>query len=225
MSKVEGLRRLPWRLRYDLGSRFASSLRKFSVQITHRHCLVQFNGPVRIGPGFDLYIPDRGSFVVGPGVWFRRGFVCEILEDGRVEIGGGTIFTSNVLIQCSTSISIGKGCAFGQSSLVVDGYHRYRDTETHWMSQGYEFRHIRIGDGAAISDKCTVQADVGERAVVASGSVVNRPIPSFCLAVGSPARVVRYFGPPERRAELVPPRRRRRTEDRFLAEADRGGTP
>jgi acetyltransferase-like isoleucine patch superfamily enzyme len=80
------------------------------------------------------------------------------------------------------------------------------------MRQGYDLRPIHIGDGAGISDKCTIQADVGERAMVASGSVVNRPIPPYCLAMGAPARIVRYFGPPERRAEALALRRRRRRD-------------
>jgi acetyltransferase-like isoleucine patch superfamily enzyme len=167
---------------------------------------------VRLGPGFSLYIPDDGSFVVEPGVDFRRDFRCEIEGDGRVEIGAGTVFTSNTLIQCSTLVSIGKRCAFGQSTLIVDGYHRYQDHERHWMEQGYDHRPIHIGDGAGISDKCTIQADIGERAMIASGSVVNRPIPPYCLAVGAPARVVKYFGPPERREELLATTRRRRRD-------------
>jgi len=209
------LSKLPWVLRYEYGARLASALRLVAVRVTHLHAQVEIRGPVRLGPGFSLYIPDRGTLVVGPGVEFRHGFRCEIRGDGRVEIGAGTVFTSNCLIQCSTLVSIGEQCAFGQSTLVVDGYHRYRDPERHWLEQGYDFRPVHIGAGAGISDKCTVQADVGERAMVASGSVVSRPIPPFCLAVGSPARVIRYFGPPERRSGLVPPRRRRATKDRF----------
>jgi len=141
--------------------------------------------------------------VVGPGVDFRRGFACEIRGQGSVEIGPGSVFTSNVLIQCSTSIRIGARCAFGQSTLIVDGTHRYRDPEVHWMEQGYDHRPLRIGDGAGVSDKCTIQADIGERAMVASGSVVNRAVPPFCLVAGAPARLVRYVGPPERRDELL----------------------
>jgi len=170
---------------------------------------------VYIGPGFQLWIPDHGTLLVGPGVDFRRGFVCEISGEGRVEIGAGTIFTAHALIQCTTSITIGERCAFGQSTVIVDGYHRYRDPASHWLEQGYEFRPIHIGDGVGVSDKCTIQADIGERAMIGSGSVVNRPVPAFCLAVGTPARVVRYFGPPERREEVVRPRARRRTNDRF----------
>lgn len=212
------LNKAPWILRYEYGARLASAARLVALKLTHLHCTVEIQGPVRLGPGFSLFIPDRGSFVVGPGVEFRHGFRCEIHEDGRVEIGGGTVFTSNALIQCSTSITIGEQCAFGQSVLIVDGSHRYRDPDRHWLDQGYDFRPVHIGPGAGISDKCTVQADVGERAMVASGSVVNRPVPPFCLAVGSPARVVRYFGPPERRSELVPPRRRRPATDRPSAD-------
>lgn len=192
-----------------------------AIRATHLHCDIRIAWPVRLGPGFSLFVPDGGSFVVEPGVDFRRNFACEIEGDGRVEIGAGTVFTANTLIQCSTEVRIGKRCAFGQATLIADGYHRYRDHERHWTEQGYDFRPIRIGDGAAISDKCTVQADVGERAIVASGSVVNRPVPPYCLAVGAPARVIRYFGPPERRAELLAGGRRRR-RDRFQLGAGEG---
>jgi acetyltransferase-like isoleucine patch superfamily enzyme len=212
------VRKIPWKLRYEWGDRAASLARRIVVKATHLHCHVEFLGPVHIGPGFRLRIADVGSLIVGPGVDFRNGFMCEISGDGRVEIGEGTTFTSNALIQCATSIVIGRRCAFGQSVLIVDGYHRYRDPNIHWLDQGYDFRPIRIGDGAGISDKCTIQADVGERAMIASGSVVNRPIPAFCLAVGAPARVVSYFGPRERRDELIPPRARRGTSDRFRPE-------
>jgi acetyltransferase-like isoleucine patch superfamily enzyme len=219
MSTGGRLRALPWVVRYELGARLASAVRLAVVRATHLHCTVAIEGPVRLGPGFSLVMPDGGTFVVGPGVDFRRGFSCEIRGDGRVEIGAGSTFSSNVMIQCSTSVVIGKRCGFGQSTLVVDGYHRYRDPNVHWMEQGYDFRPIRIGDGAGVSDKCTIQADIGERAMVASGSIVNRPIPEFCLAVGAPARVVRYFGPPERRDEIMR-RDARRPRDRYLAAGD-----
>jgi acetyltransferase-like isoleucine patch superfamily enzyme len=191
-----------------------------SIRATHLHCDVRIAWPVRLGPGFSLYIPDNGSFVVGPGVDFRSNFRCDVEGDGRVEIGAGTVFTSNTLIQCSSLVSVGKRCAFGQSTLIVDGYHRYQDHDRHWAEQGYDLKPIHIGDGAGISDKCTIQADVGERAMVASGSVVNRPIPPYCLAVGSPARVVRYFGPPERREELLSGMRRRRRDRSRLRAAE-----
>jgi acetyltransferase-like isoleucine patch superfamily enzyme len=192
-------RKLPWKLRYEKGGRLISDARRLVVRATHQHCRVEFLGPVRLGPGFQLDIPDQGTLIVGAGVDFRRGFVCEISGEGRVVIGDGTVFTANALIQCTTSIDIGRGCVFGQSLMLVDGNHRFRDPTVPILAQGYDYRPIRIGDHAAIMAKCTVIADVGEHAFVGAHSVVTRPIPPFCLAVGAPARVVEYFGPPEQR--------------------------
>ena len=53
---------------------------------------------------------------------------------------------------------------------------------------------MTIGDDAVITTKCTVMADVGQRAFVGANSVVTRPIPPFSVAVGAPARVVETFG-------------------------------
>lgn len=194
-ASAEVWRRRPWRLRYEWGNRLMTHLRVTLLRVTHQHAHVEFHGPHRLGPGFELDIPDAGTLIVGRGVDFRRGFVCEIGGQGRVSIGEGTIFTAHCLIQCSTSIEIGRRCAFGQATLIYDGIHRYDDPGRHWLDQGYDFTPIRIGDGVGVSDKCTVQADIGERAMIASHSVVNRPIPPYCVAAGAPARVIRRFGP------------------------------
>jgi len=193
------VRKLPWHARYRAGGWVASRWRRLLIEVTHLHCRVEFQGPAHLGPGFALNIPDRGTLIVGRGVDFRRGFVCEISGNGRVEIGEGSIFTSHAMVQCTTTITIGRGCVFGQSLLIADGNHRFRDPNQHMLAQGYDFRPVRIGDGAFVASKCTVLADVGERAVVGANSVVAKPVPAFCLAGGVPARVLEYFGPPEHR--------------------------
>jgi acetyltransferase-like isoleucine patch superfamily enzyme len=174
------------------------------IKITHLHCTIDFQGPVRIGPGFQLDIPQGGTFIVGPGVDFRRDFVCEISGNGRVVIGGGTVFTAATLIQCTTSIEIGARCGFGQSTFIVDGNHRFRDHTKHFLDQGDNFRPLTIGEGVAVNTKCTVINNIGDHAVIGANSVVSRPVPPYCLAVGVPARVVEYFGPPELRPAGVP---------------------
>jgi len=189
------LRRIPWHLRYRSGERVATRLRKLAITLTHQHCHVEFQGPVRIGPGFQLDIPDRGTLIVGPGVDFRRGFICEISGEGRVTIGGGSTFTSHCFIQCTTTIDIGEGCNIGQSAQIVDGSHRFRDPTRPMLEQGYDYRPIVIGRNALILSKCTIVNDVGEGSVIGANSVVTKPIPPFSLAVGAPARVIDRFGP------------------------------
>jgi acetyltransferase-like isoleucine patch superfamily enzyme len=149
---------------------------------------------VRLGKGFELYIPDHGTLIVGPGVDFRRGFVCEISGNGRIAIGAGSIFTSNALVQCTTSIEIGRRCVFSQSTQLVDGTHNFREPSLSVLDQGYDYRPITIGDDVWVAAKCTIFADIGERSVIGAHSVVSRAIPPRCLALGAPARPVEYFG-------------------------------
>ncbi len=191
--------RIPWRLRHDGLGRAAWTLRRWSVAATHLHADVVISPPARLGPGFALVIPDPATFRAGPGCDFRRGFVCEISAGGVVEIGAGSIFTSAALLQVSTSLLIGERCVFGQGVLIADGNHRFRDPSRHLLEQGYNYRPISIGDGAFVTAKCTVLASIGRGAVIGAGSVVTRDVPAHCLAVGAPARVVEYFGPPEQR--------------------------
>jgi acetyltransferase-like isoleucine patch superfamily enzyme len=187
------LKKVPWQLRYDVGGKVATQLRKASILATHRHARVEFRGPVRLGPGFSLYIPDHGTFTVGVGVDFRRGFVCEIAGDGIVTIGDGVIFTSVALLQCSTSIDVRPRATLGQSTLLVDGIHTFGSPDKHLLDQGYEYRPLVIGANAIIMTKSTVFADVGDNTIIGAHSLVNRPIPSGCLAAGAPAKVIRYW--------------------------------
>lgn len=194
MSPARSMRRLPWTLRYRAGARLASDLRRLAVLATHRHCRVEFRGPVRLGPGFSLWIPGRGTLEVGEGVDFRRGFYCEISDQGRVSIGAGSIFTGPTMIQCTTEISIGRRCVFGQSTLIADGKHRMGDPDLHILDQGYDHAPVRIEDGVVVMSKCTITADIGAGSSVGSHSLVIRPVPAGCLAAGTPAVPVRWFG-------------------------------
>ena len=187
---------LPRQLGYRSGPRVMSKLRKLWVVARHPHAKIRFEGSSYLGPGFSLSIPDDGTFIVGPGVEFRRDFRCELTGAGRVTIGAGSVFTYSVVIQCSTQMDIGERCIFAAGCVLLDGNHRFRDTSRPVLEQGYDLAPVRIGRDALVSSKCTVMADIGERAVIGANSVVTRPVPAFVVAVGAPARMIDYFGPP-----------------------------
>ena len=188
------MRRLLRKLSYAWGPRIASAARKRWLILRHPHVDIRFDGPVYLGPGFSLFCPEGGTFHVGPAVEFRRGFRCE-LHGGTVRIGAGTVFTYYVLVQCTGSIEIGERCMFGQSTIVVDGNHRFKDLTKPMLAQGYDLRPIRIGDDATITTKCTIIADVGERAFVGANSVVTKDVPPYTVVAGVPAKVIEEFGP------------------------------
>lgn len=184
-----------------------SWLRKRWVLFRNPHAQIEFRGPVYLGPGFSLDVPFGGTFIAEPGAEFRRGFRAELAgPQSRITIGHHTVFTYDVIIQCATTIEIGANCAFGQASLVVDGNHRFRDDDRPMLEQGYDLRPLSIGDHVTVTTKCTIIADIGERTFVGANSVVSRPIPGFCLAVGAPARPVEYFGPAGQEPPELSPR-------------------
>jgi acetyltransferase-like isoleucine patch superfamily enzyme len=200
LAGADGRRQLwAWmtnRAGYRHGPRLMSSLRRRWVVARHPQADIRFGRNVYLGPRFSLFIPENGSFIVGDNVEFRRDFRAEVSGDGRIVIGDGTRFTYSVLIQCSTSIEIGERCMFGQTTILLDGQHRFRDLSRPMLEQGYDFKAIQIEDDAVITTKCTIMADIGRRAFVGANSVVTKPIPPYTVAVGAPARAIDYFGPP-----------------------------
>jgi acetyltransferase-like isoleucine patch superfamily enzyme len=201
MSASDRLKRLPWEIRYQRWALMRSRIQQLSIMATHRHAHVEFQGPVYLGKGFTLDITGDGSFIVGSGVQFRHHFYCEIGGSGRVTIGEGSYFTYYSHIACSTTIDIGKGCGIGLSTLIVDGSHKYRDLTVPFMEQGYDFTPITIGDGVQIHSNCTIINSIGHHAIIGANTVVTKPIPPYCVAVGAPARVIDYYGPPDERPE------------------------
>lgn len=181
---------------YYRGPRLMSRLRKRWVLLRNPLADIRFEGPVYLGPRFSIHAPNGGTFVVGPGVDFRRGFRCELLPGAVVRIGAGSVFTYDVIIQCGKSIEIGERVMFGQANMVVDGNHRFRDLDRPMLAQGYDLRPLKIEDDATVTTKCTIIASLGRRCFIGANSVVTRDVPAFCVAAGVPARVIDYFGPP-----------------------------
>ena len=197
--------RAPWRLTHVELRRLASSARRHYVEATHLHANVKIDRSVTLGPGFQVWIPENGTLEIGPGTELRHNTYIEIYGDGEVKIGSGCHLTYYTHIASSTSITIGDGASLGLSTVIVDGNHRFRDLDTHYMDQGYEFRSITIGREVLVHSNCTVINSIGDYAVIGANSVVSRPIPAYCIAVGSPARVIEYFGPPDERSPDIPP--------------------
>lgn len=101
---------------------------------------------------------------VGEGVYIGA---MNIL--GRVDLGNGCQIASGV------QILSGKGQHVRQADGSLSG------------SEDGVFETVHIGSNCWIGAGCIVMADVGDRTTVGAGSVVTRPLPADCTAVGSPA--------------------------------------
>jgi acetyltransferase-like isoleucine patch superfamily enzyme len=191
------IRLVPVRVLYFQGPKLASALRRWWMLLRNPHVEFDIGPHVYFGPGFSLHAPMGASrFEIGEGVEFRRGIRIELEPGAHVRIGAHTRFTYYVLVQCGRRIEIGERCMFGQSTMVVDGNHRFRDLDTPMLEQGYDYSPVILEDDVTITTKCTiVGCRIGTRTFVGANSVVSRDLPAYTVAVGVPARPIDYFGP------------------------------
>jgi maltose O-acetyltransferase len=190
-------RHLPVRIGYYKGPLLMSRLRKWWVKFRNPQADIRFGRHTYLGPGFSLHCPFGGTFVTGERCEFRRGFRAELGgPESRISFGDGSVCTYDVVVQCGTTIDIGKRVTVGQAALVVDGNHRFRDLDRPMADQGYDFRPLTLEDDVTVTTKCTIIANIGARSFIGANTVVTRPIPPYVVAAGNPAKVLDYFGPP-----------------------------
>jgi len=180
-------------VRYGPLPLLASELRKRWAIFINPDATIRFGRGVICGPGFSLHIDGAGQFIVGDGVEFRREFRAEIAGDGRIVIGADCHMTYRVLMQCSTSITLGDRVQVGP------GVHLYAAThplDPALRAAGLELaRPVRVGNNVWIGGGSILcpGVTVGDNSVIGAGSVVVKDVPANVLAVGNPCRVVRQL--------------------------------
>lgn len=112
---------------------------------------------------------------------------------GNVIIGNRTrIGMSNVLIG---PVNIGNDVMFAQNIVLSGLNHGYEDINIVPHEQKVSTAEIIIEDEVWIGANVVVVAGVriGKHSVIAAGAVVTKNIPSYSVAVGNPARVIKTY--------------------------------
>jgi maltose O-acetyltransferase len=136
----------------------------------------------RISADGYVRVKNEGTLRLGRLVDFRGGIVpTEIIVRPGAELvlGESTAVNYGVSIECSTRISLGKGCML--SKMV-----RIRDAD------GTRTAPITIGEGVWIAHGAFIEPGVtiGDGAVISAGSVVTQDVAPRTMAIGNPARSV-----------------------------------
>lgn len=118
------------------------------------------------------------------------GDVC-IGNDTRIGIG-------NTLIG---PVYIGNHVIIAQNVVISGMNHGYEDVAIPIKDQLVTTSKIIIEDEVWIGANSTIIAGItiGKHSVVAAGSVVVKDIPSYSVAVGNPAKVIKHFDPTKNR--------------------------
>lgn len=112
---------------------------------------------------------------------------------GDVFIGDRTIIgMGNTVIG---PLRIGNDVMFAQNIVVSGMNHGYEDINVPPSKQKDICKQIIIEDEVWIGANSVVTAGVtiGKHSIIGAGSVVTKDIPSFCIAVGNPAKVIKKY--------------------------------
>lgn len=98
-------------------------------------------------------------------------------------------------ITCTRKVVIGKKVLTADKVYISDNLHNYQNPNVPILDQGSYFKgQVIIGDGAWIGENvCIIGASIGKNSVVGANSVVTRDIPDYCIAVGTPAKVIKRY--------------------------------
>jgi len=184
--------------------------------------LVEFTALIVVLPAYGMYRlgamlagPDKAfpgwsdTFSLLPGLtgqYLRRAFYSLTLErcGENACLSFGSIF-SHSTASVGANVYVGSFCSLGDITLeddvlIASKVSIMNGTQQHDIAridipireQPGIFTPVTIGEGSWIGEGATVSADVGKHCVIGAGSVVTKPIPDYAIALGVPAKVVRF---------------------------------
>ena len=116
-----------------------------------------------------FYTEFGKNIILGKGVFINM--CCHLQDNGGIEIGDGAMLGNNVTI----------------ATLNHD-----LNPATRWRAFP---KPVKIGKRVWIGSNCTILpgVSIGDNAVIGAGSVVVKSIPANAIAVGNPARVIKFI--------------------------------
>jgi len=135
-------------------------------------------------------------------------FMADGVEIGRggntgpnstVKIGNGVGIFENTVINPSEPVEIGDNCGIGADVMIW--------THGAWLdiTQGFpaDFGPVKIGKNVWLPARSIVLPNVtiGNDVVIGVNSIINRSLPSGCLAAGSPCKVIKENVYPKKLSE------------------------
>jgi len=143
------------------------------------------------------YIHIGVNTMIGEHVALSAGMMPgqKCMTNPVVKIGDRCLIGRGSGIVGHLSIVIGDDVWTGHHVYITDQSHGYEDVSRPISGQSQPERAVSIGDGSWLGHGVVVLpgAKIGKHVAVGANSVVTGELPDFCVAVGSPARVIKQY--------------------------------
>jgi len=168
-----------------------------------------FRNNFSAGKNFELFfgggvIGNKHNIIIGNNV---RLFGWLISDGGKIIIKDNTTIHRNTIIRAREQIEIGEYCDIAGEVYIQDHNSmplNYLDRMKHargtpWPAGEILHKAVKIGNNVWIGRRVMIMKGVtiGDRSIIGAGAVVTQDVPSDAIAVGNPAKIVKFLKPKE----------------------------
>ena len=148
---------------------------------------------VRIYERVKIFSTKNSPVFIGEKSVLQTGVILASSGEGKISLGRRTYLGAYTMLSSKCGITIGDNTIIAAQCFVCDFDHKFDDPDVLSYDAGFNFGKVNIGEDVWIGAGCRILrgVNIGDKCVIGAGSVVTRDIPSYSVAVGSPARVIK----------------------------------
>lgn len=159
-------------------------------------------------PSVEILVENKVAVRDGRGIFIGSG--CCLYPRNRIVLGDmganktahfmladRVMINSGCYLSGEGSLTMGDDVLIGPNTCILSAGHAFTDPDKVIQKQPITYGPVVIEKGAWIGASSVVLQGVtiGEGAVIGAGAVVPRTIPPFAVAVGNPARIIKFRKP------------------------------
>lgn len=167
----------------------------------HAYFIIEKNAQIKTGFNFQLepycvLRVHKSNWIIGENVSISS--YCQLYSrekgvEGKLVIGDNSNISNNSILDLSGNIIIGEHVAIANNCFIFTHNHDYTDKSLPAWKGGLHIKPVVIEDGCWIgaNTKILPGVTIGERSVVAAGSIVTKDIPANTIYGGNPAKLIK----------------------------------
>lgn len=146
---------------------------------------------VVIEKGVLVFHPE--NIEIGDNVYIGHHAIIKGYYRNRIKIGSGTWIGQQCFFHGAGGLIIGNNVGIGPAVKIVTSSHKADDPALPVLHTAIVFEDVVIGDDCDIGTGAVILPGVtiGKGSVVGAGAIVTKDIPTYSIAVGNPAKVIK----------------------------------
>lgn len=141
--------------------------------------------------GVLVFHPENIS--IGNNIYVGHNTVLKGYFKNEMVVGDHTWIGQNCFLHSAGGLSIGSAVGIGPMVKILTSVHKEEELAKPILFCDLEFKEVIIEDGCDIGIGSIILpgVEIGEGSIIGAGAIVTKDIPTYSVAVGNPARVIR----------------------------------